>query len=128
MRKVTIRNFEISYVLSPSVFLQLIRPFIKNDYNSNKRFIDTFSIPDLRAFDIDYSETRRRALQIINDNYHGASLETKMKIVRDEVLLGKMEQSKSDYEAQVAIVESRIAVENALLEEKQRKPHRKLKK
>ena len=119
---------EISYVLSPSVFLQLIRPFIKNDYNSNKRFIDTFSIPDLRAFDIDYSETRRRALQIINDNYHGASLETKMKIVRDEVLLGKMEQSKSDYEAQVAIVESRIAVENALLEEKNKETTQEIEK
>lgn len=111
------KNREINFVISPSIFLQLIRPFIKNDYNSNKRFIDTFSIPDLRAFDIDYSETRRRALQILNDNYHGASLETKMKIVRDEVLLEKMEQSKADHETQVALIESRIAVENKILEE-----------
>lgn len=111
------RTREINYVISPSVFLQLIRPFIKNDYNSNKRFVDTFSIPDIRAFNIDYSDTRRRALQIINDNYHGASLETKMKIVRDEVLMGKMEQSKSDYENQVALIENRIAIENKQLEE-----------
>lgn len=108
---------EINYVIAPSIFLQLIRPFIKNDYSSNKRFIDTFSIPDLRAFDIDYSETRRRALQIINDNYHGASLETKMKIVRDEVLLGKMEQSRTDYESQITLIESRIVIENKFLEE-----------
>lgn len=108
---------EINYVISPSVFLQLIRPFIRSDYSSNKRFIDTFSIPELRAFDIDYSETRIKALQIINDNYHGASIETKIKIVRDEVLLGKLEQSKADYEHQVSLVESRIATENKHLED-----------
>ncbi len=122
------RSREINFVISPSVFLQLIRPFIKNDYNSNKRFVDTFSIPDLRAFDIDYSETRRRALQIINDNYHGASLETKMKIVRDEVLLGKMEQSKDEYETQVALVENRIAIENKQLEEQNKETTQEIEK
>src|SRR5690606_28997485 len=64
------RNWEINYVVNPSVFLQLIRPFIENDYSANKRFIDTFSVPEFRSFEIDYSTTRSKALQIINDNYH----------------------------------------------------------
>lgn len=111
------RNWEINYVVNPSVFLQLIRPFIENDYSSNKRFIDTFSIPEFRSFDIDYSTTRSKALQIINDNYHSTSLETKVKILRDQVLLDKLAKANDDHDIQMAIIESQIAIENQLLAE-----------
>lgn len=109
------KNWEINYVVNPSVFLQLIRPFIENDYNANKRFIDTFSIPEFRSFEIDYSTTRSKALQIINDNYHSTSLETKVKILRDQVLLEKLDNANDDYEKQITIIEKQIAVENQIL-------------
>ncbi len=109
------RNWEINYVVNPSVFLQLIRPFIENDYNSNKRFIDTFSIPEFRAFDIDYTTTRSKTLQILNDNYHSVSFETKVKILRDQVLLEKLEKVNNNIEKQSALIESRIAFENQIL-------------
>jgi hypothetical protein len=109
------RNWEINYVVSPSIFLQLIRPFIENDYSSNKRFIDTFSIPDFRSFEIDYSTTRSKALQILNDNYHDTSFETKVKILRDQVLLSKLEKVNEDQEKQLQIVENQIAIENKIL-------------
>lgn len=109
------RNWEINYVVSPSVFLQLIRPFIENDYSSNKRFIDTFAIPEFRSFEIDYSTTRSKALQILNDNYHDTSFETKVNILRDQVLLEKLSKVNEDYEKQLVIIESQIAIENQIL-------------
>lgn len=112
------RNWEINYVVNPSVFLQLIRPFIENDYSANKRFIDTFSIPEFRSFEIDYSTTRSKALQIINDNYHATSFETKVNILRDQVLLDKLEKANDDYEKQAEIIESHIAIENQILVQK----------
>ncbi|CAD0008610.1 MULTISPECIES: hypothetical protein [Flavobacterium] len=112
------RNWEINYVVNPSVFLQLIRPFIENDYSANKRFIDTFSIPEFRSFEIDYSTTRSKALQIINDNYHATSFETKVNILRDQVLLDKLEKANDDYDKQAEIIESHIAIENQILVQK----------
>lgn len=109
------RNWEINYVVSPSVFLQLIRPFIENDYSSNKRFIDTFSIPELRAFEIDYSSTRSKALQILNDNYHDTSFETKVKILRDQVILEKLDKANDDFAVQLEIIENQISIENQIL-------------
>ncbi|OJW33219.1 MAG: hypothetical protein BGO54_08010 [Sphingobacteriales bacterium 46-32] len=109
------KHWEINYVVSPSVFLQLIRPFIQNDYTSNKRFIDTFSIPDFRSFEIDYSTTRSKTLQILNDNYHDTSFETKVKILRDQVLLEKLEKVNESHESQIQIIENQIALENKLL-------------
>jgi len=112
------RNWEINYVVNPSVFLQLIRPFIENDYSANKRFIDTFSVPEFRTFEIDYSTTRSKALQIINDNYHATSFETKVNILRDQVLLDKLEKANDDYEKQTTIIENHIAIENKILVQK----------
>lgn len=109
------RNWEINYVVSPSVFLQLIRPFIENDYSSNKRFIDTFSIPEFRAFEIDYSSTRSKALQILNDNYHDTSFETKVKILRDQVILEKLDKANDDFAVQLEIIENQISIENQIL-------------
>jgi hypothetical protein len=109
------RNWEINYVVNPSVFLQLIRPFIENDYNSNKRFIDTFSIPEFRAFDIDYTTTRSKTLQILNDIYHSTSFETKVKILRDQVLLEKLEKANDNIEKQSSLIENQIAIENQIL-------------
>lgn len=112
------RNWEINYVVNPSVFLQLIRPFIENDYSANKRFIDTFSVPEFRTFEIDYSTTRSKALQIINDNYHATSFETKVNILRDQVLLDKLEKANDNYEKQNTIIENHIAIENQILFQK----------
>lgn len=109
------KNWEINYVASPSVFLQLIRPFIENDHTANKRFIDTFSIPEFRTFDIDYTSTRSKALQILNDNYHDTSFETKVKILRDLVLLDKLDKATEDYERQCNLIENQIAIENQIL-------------
>lgn len=112
------RNWEINYVVNPSVFLQLIRPFIENDYSANKRFIDTFSIPEFRSFEIDYSTTRSKALQIINDNYHATSFETKVNILRDQVLLDKLDKANDDHDKQIDIIERQIAIENQILVQK----------
>lgn len=109
------KTWEINYVVSPSVFLQLIRPFIQNDYTSNKRFIDTFSLPEFRSFEIDYSTTRSKTLQILNDNYHDTTFETKVKILRDQVLLEKLQKVNESHEKQIEIIESQIALENQIL-------------
>jgi hypothetical protein len=112
-----VKRFEIEFVISPSVFLQLIRPFIVSNHASDKRFVDTFTIPEFRAFDIDYSSTKSKALQIINDQFHGATFKTKAQILRDRVLIEKMEQSRDDHEKQVDIIESFVAQQNAVLTE-----------
>ncbi|HEV7380156.1 MAG TPA: hypothetical protein VGN64_10205, partial [Dyadobacter sp.] len=109
------KNWEINYVVSPSTFLQLIRPFVENDYQSNKRFIDNFAIPEFRSFEIDYSTTRSKALQILNDNYHDTSFETKVKILRDQVLLEKLELANENFEKQIGLIENHIALQNKVL-------------
>lgn len=110
-------DWEINYLVNPSVFLQLIRPFIENDYNSNKKFIDTFSISDFRSFDIDYSVTKSKALQILNDNYFDASYELKVQILRDQVLLSKLEKAESDYDEKIKLIDIYISYENSKLVE-----------
>ena len=122
------KNYEINYVVSPSVFLQLIRPFIEVDHESNKRFIDTFSIPEVRAFEIDYSTTRSKALQILNDNYHDTSFETKVNILRDSVLMDKLDKLSEDDVKQQTLIESRIALENKILSEQKNKAEEATKK
>ena len=112
------KDWEINMLVNPSVFLQLIRPFIENDYSSNKRFIDTFSIQDFRSFDIDYSTTRSKTLQILNDNYYDTSYETKVKILRDQVLLEKLQKAENDEKKKNNIIESFIAQENLILSQK----------
>ena len=112
------KDWEINMLVNPSVFLQLIRPFIENDYSSNKRFIDTFSIQDFRSFDIDYSTTRSKTLQILNDNYYDTSYETKVKILRDQVLLEKLQKAENDEKKKNNIIESFIAQENSILSQK----------
>ena len=97
--------------------MQLIRPFIENDYNSNKKFIDTFSISDFRSFDIDYSTTTSKTLQILNDNYYDSSYELKVKILRDQVLLSKLDKAENDYEEKINLIDSYIAIENSKLTE-----------
>lgn len=109
------KNWEINYVVSPSVFLQLIRPFIQKDYTANKKFIDTFSIPEFRSFEIDYSTTRSKTLQILNDNYHNTSFETKVRILRDQVLLEKLEKVNENHDRLTEIIENQIAIENEIL-------------
>jgi len=121
------KNWEINYVVSPSVFLQLIRPFIQNDYASNKRFIDTFSIPDFRSLEIDYSTTRSKTLQILNDSYHDTSFQTKVKILRDQVLLEKLEKVNESHEGQVQIIENQIAIENKILSEQKQQAEESIK-
>lgn len=110
-------DWEINFLVNPSVFLQLIRPFIENDYNSNKKFIDTFSISDFRSFDIDYSTTRSKTLQILNDNYYESSYELKVQILRDQVLLSKLEKAENDYDERVNLIDSYISIENNKLQE-----------
>lgn len=122
------RNWEINYVVSPSVFLQLIRPFIENDYSSNKRFIDTFTIPEFRTFEIDYSSTRSKALQILNDNYHNTSFETKVKILRDQVLLEKLDKVTDDHAKQMDLIESQISIENQILNMEKEKANESINK
>ncbi len=79
--------------------------------------MDTFAIPEFRAFDIDYSGAKSAALQIINDQYHGITFETKVKIVGDEVLTDKLEQLRDNHEKQVDLIESFVAQQNAILAE-----------
>ncbi|MEO3405455.1 hypothetical protein AAFN85_16210 [Mucilaginibacter sp. CAU 1740] len=120
------RRWEINFIISPSTFLQLIRPFVQNDYVTNKKFIDTFSIPDLRTFEIDYTGTRSKTLQILNDSYHDTSFKTKVAILRDQVLLEKFEKLSTDQLAQIELIENRIAVENQLLTQQKEDAEREI--
>jgi len=109
------QRWEVGLTLNPSVFLQIIRPFIVTDYESNKKFIETFSIPDFRTFEIDYSTTRNKVMQVLNDKYNGVSDETKLKILRNQILLGKVKQAENDYSKQLGIVEEQLSIENQAL-------------
>ncbi|UEG54027.1 hypothetical protein LLH06_03445 [Mucilaginibacter daejeonensis] len=120
------RRWEINFIISPSTFLQLIRPFVQNDYVTNKKFIDTFSIPDLRTFEIDYTGTRSKTLQILNDSYHDTSFQTKVAILRDQVLLEKFEKLNTNQLAQIELIENRIAVENQLLSQQKQSAEREI--
>lgn len=111
------QDWEINFLVNPSIFLQLIRPFIENDYNSNKKFIDTFLISDFRSFDIDYSTTKSKTLQILNDNYYEASYEVKVGMLRDQVLLSKLEKAENDYQVKIRLIDNYIASKNSKLTE-----------
>jgi soluble cytochrome b562 len=109
---------DIGSVVLPSQFLQLLRPFVASTDDIDRRFVEVFAVPEMRAYPIDYSATVNEILKVINtvsDMQEDAAL----RLLTDTILLDELRGVK-DHTKVTAEIELAIARQNhELLEEKE---------
>lgn len=95
-------------VVMPNQLLQLLRPFIPPSEDSDKRFVEAFTLPLLRTSAADYGEATSAVLQILN-NYADISEDTALKILADEYLSKKLRNLDIKSPQFAAEVDGRLA-------------------
>src|SRR5690606_32833117 len=107
---------EISTSILPNQLYQLLRPYISFSEQSEKRFLATFSIPEFRAVDVDYSNTYSRVLSYMN-TYTSISETTALKLLTNELAIRRFDNLDEDTEEFKRTFESLLAEENVALAE-----------
>jgi len=57
---------EVGAVVLPSQLIQLLRPFIASTDDFDRRFVETFALPEMRALPVDYSPVTGTVLGYLN--------------------------------------------------------------
>jgi hypothetical protein len=102
----------------PHQFLQLLRPFVPTDDEFDRRFVETFAIPELRTGTPDYSDTRSRVLAFLN-HYGDVSEETAVRILADELLMTELNNPTNHSRVQELVEQALVRDNQVLLEERE---------
>jgi hypothetical protein len=109
---------DIGSVVLPSQFLQLLRPFVASTDDLDRRFVEVFAVPEMRAYPVDYSGTVNEVLKVIN-TVSDMSEDAALRLLTDTILLDELKGVKENAKV-VAAIELAVARENQeLLEEKE---------
>lgn len=106
---------EIGLVVLPNQFLQLLRPFIPTTDDFDRRFVETFSIPEFRSLG-QYSSVSVKVLEYINE-YSDIEEQTAIRILTNEVLRGNLAEVQDDSEQFQAVIEKALLADNQRLME-----------
>jgi len=110
---------EPGHVVLPNHFLQLLRPFVPATDDFDRRFVETFAIPEFRAIDSDYSKTSAKILSYINA-YADISEETAVRILSNSMLVEQLKDVDEQSEEFAEAIENALARDNEILiEEKE---------
>jgi len=113
------KSHEPGHVVLPNHFLQLLRPFVPATDDFDRRFVETFAIPEFRAVDSDYSATSAKILSYIN-TYSEISEETAVRILSNSMLIEQLREVDERSEEFAEAIDNALARDNeALLEEKE---------
>lgn len=112
-------NNDKACVLLPSIFWQIIRPFIPSDIEWEKSFASTFSLPELRAIGSNSSEVAQKMIQILA-SYEGLKTETAIRMLSNDILLDSLCPVQDEETFCKVINEAIIDENNTLLEENAR--------
>jgi len=111
-------NGDVGSVVLPSQFLQLLRPFVQTTDDIDRRFVEVFALPEMRAYPVDYSSTVNEVLGVLNtvaDMPEDAAL----RVLTDTMLMDSL-RGERDHSKVEAAVELALARENQeLIEEKE---------
>ena len=109
---------DIGSVVLPSQFLQLLRPFVASTDDLDRRFVEVFAVPEMRAYPVDYAATVNEVLKVIN-TVSDMSEDAALRLLTDTILLDELKGVKDSGKVGAAI-ELAVARQNQeLLEEKE---------
>lgn len=104
-----------SCVLLPSLFWQILRPYIPTDSDWDRAFASTFSLPEFRTISSRSSAACTKMLQMLAVNKN-ISEESALKILSNDILIQKISQMTSEDEI-VQAIENEFVNENVILQE-----------
>lgn len=111
------RTDRIGTAVLPNHLLQVLRPLMPASPDFDRRFVETFAIPEFRTIGSDYSATVSNVLGFLNA-YADISEATASRILADELLIRELsgiDESSAEF---AESIESALARDNsALLEE-----------
>lgn len=107
----------VGKVVLPNHFLQILRPFLPVDYNFDRRFVETFAIPEFRSIEADYSTTTSKILSYLSI-YRDIDERTALRILTNTLLCDRLQNIDEASEEFKAIVDNTLIEENAQLVEK----------
>jgi len=110
----------IGSVVLPNHLLQLLRPFLPTTDDFDRRFVETFAIPEFRTSTADYSATRSSVLSYIN-TYSDVTTETAVRILAKEMMLEQLKSVDSESDAFKEIIDNAILRENQEMLDEKRK-------
>lgn len=107
---------KLGFVVLPNQFLQLLRPFVPSTDDFDRRFVETFAIPEFRSVESDYSSTRSKVLSYLS-TYSDISERTAVRILANEMLMQELQEVPEDSEQFGEFIESALAQDNEQLQE-----------
>ncbi|MDQ5824368.1 MAG: hypothetical protein M3441_09195 [Chloroflexota bacterium] len=105
----------LGMVVLPNQFLQLLRPFVPATDDFNRRFVETFAIPEFRVLGTDYSDVCSKVLSYLAE-YKSMNEEQAARLLANKVLAEALSQVDEESEEFAALIESAIADDNIQLQ------------
>lgn len=109
------RPGSVGCVVLPNQLLQLLRRFIPTNDEFDRRFVETFAIPEIRSIRTDYKRAASKVLSYLN-TYEDVPEETGARLLTNQMLLSDLETIDESSDAFRERIDSALATENAALE------------
>ena len=107
------RKHHVGSVVMPNHLLQMLRPFAPATDDFNRRFVETFSIPEFRIIGSGYSATTSKVLSYLA-TFSSVPEEIAARILADELLIGKLNGLDNKSE------EFKSAVDDAVMQQNEK--------
>lgn len=88
---------EIGLVVLPNQFLQILRPFVSTTDDFDRRFVETFAIPEFRTLGNGYASVRSRVLSYLS-TYADMTERTALRILANELLMQQLRDKLDESE------------------------------
>ena len=112
-------------VVLPDQLLQLLRPFVPPTEQSNKNFIEIFSVLEIRAFESDFSHVQEESASLMN-HMGGLPEKTQMQILKSEYFGRALTQLEKQDAAVDEIVNSTLVQINQEVTADRAKAHQQI--
>lgn len=105
---------EIGHTVLPRELLQVLRPFVRSNEDFDRRFVETFAIPEFRGLQRDLAETTAKVLSYLA-TYRDLREETALRILSDTVLRNQARTVVEGSPELGELVEAAVVADNSLL-------------
>jgi hypothetical protein len=101
-------------VVLPNQLLQLLRPFIASSDDFDRRFVETFALPEMRALPGDYSSTASKVLAYLN-TVADLGQDTALRVLSNTMVSARLATVEEGSAAFQEIIDSELARDNQIL-------------
>jgi hypothetical protein len=101
-------------VVLPNQLLQLLRPFVASSQDFDRRFVETFALPEMRAMPGDYSSTASKVLAYLN-TVADLGQDTALRVLSNTMVSARLATVEDGSGAFQEIIDSELAKDNQIL-------------